>query len=38
MRAYHRLNAGQFAAADLRALDKVRPAEAGHYVRSSGPV
>jgi hypothetical protein len=32
MRAYHRLGAGRFAAADLRAFDAGGPAQAGHYV------
>jgi len=32
MRAYHRLSAGRFAVADLRAFEGVGPAKAGHYV------
>jgi hypothetical protein len=32
MRAYHKLDAGQFSAADLRAFQARGPAEAGHFV------
>jgi hypothetical protein len=32
MRAYHKLGAGRFAVADLRAFEGVGPAKAGHYV------
>jgi hypothetical protein len=32
MRAYHKLGAGRFAVADLRAFEGVNPAKAGHSV------